>query len=101
MFHFSRINIILLKSFYYCSTMAPIFISPKTESPVTRACLQYAPWTVLIVARSIQSWIRSLNIKRCVVWCRGGGGAEPSVGPKKGWVFFVPRLKMININNTI
>ena len=24
MFHFSRINILLLKSFYYCSTMAPV-----------------------------------------------------------------------------
>ena len=42
--------------------MAPIFISPKIESPITRACLRYAPRTVLIVARSVQSWIWSLDI---------------------------------------
>ena len=62
MFHFSRINILLLKSFYYCSTIAPIFLSPKIESPITRAYLRYAPWTVPIVARSVQLWIRSLDI---------------------------------------
>ena len=35
--------------------MAPIFISPKIESPITRACLRYAPRTVLIVARSVRT----------------------------------------------
>ena len=53
MFHFSRINILLLKSFYYCSTIAPIFISPKIESPITSAFLRYAPWTAPTDCRTI------------------------------------------------
>ena len=103
MFHFSRINILLLKSFYYCSTMAPIFISPKIESPITRACLRYAPWTVLIVARSVQSWICSLDIspgrERIFKWpiIRESVGTVQGAYRKNARVIRNSILRLINI----
>ena len=56
-FHFSRINILLLKLFYYCSTMAPISMSPKIESQITCAyCARLVRGLCGYLQNSVMYW---------------------------------------------
>ena len=56
-FHFSRINILLLKLFHYCSTMAPISMSPKIESQITCAyCARLVRGLCGYLQNSVMYW---------------------------------------------